>query len=319
MKKIINSCLLAVALFLAACSEDVNPNPELAGPLYGLQKGEPGSVDELIYNTWEHCGVHYIYDYEYYAFQVTNWSGYFNKYYTPVKEENKEVIRKVVTNIQEGVFAGMDADFIRRNWFVRVFLCDTLCDGYAYDEDDVVDTYMENQDMLIIPNVGEKMQNFTDEDWAKWQTEFSNLLISRLYLGASEQPTAFFDLRFKNANGKEATYFLTTVWVEDPEHRYSKNVYTFRTKGYIKSKPSSFQVETINVVDKQKDVADYINFLTTTTKEELDHNWSRFPLLLQRAKALIPYLGDVLGLDITAMQNANCPDDPVSADYFKNL
>ena len=31
-------------------------NPELAGPLYGLTKGEPGSVDELIYNTWEEWG-----------------------------------------------------------------------------------------------------------------------------------------------------------------------------------------------------------------------------------------------------------------------
>ena len=30
------------------------------------------------------------------------------------------------------------------------------------------------------------MNNFTDEDWAKWKEELSSLLISRLYLGAAE-------------------------------------------------------------------------------------------------------------------------------------
>ena len=52
MKKI--AIYLIMILFLGiSCSEDVKVNPELAGPLYGLTKGEPGSVDELIYNTWE--------------------------------------------------------------------------------------------------------------------------------------------------------------------------------------------------------------------------------------------------------------------------
>ena len=30
-------------VFRISCSEDVKVNPELAGPLYGLTKGEPGS------------------------------------------------------------------------------------------------------------------------------------------------------------------------------------------------------------------------------------------------------------------------------------
>ena len=52
-------------LFLGvSCSEDVKVDPELAGPLYGLTKGEPGSVDELIYNTWEEWGMYYLYKFE---------------------------------------------------------------------------------------------------------------------------------------------------------------------------------------------------------------------------------------------------------------
>ena len=41
--------------------------------------------------------------------------------------------------------------------------------------------------------------------------------------------------------------------------------------------------------------------------------------MLERAVALSPYLQRVLSLDLAAMQNANCPEDPVGADYFKNL
>ena len=52
MKKILSIYLISVILLISACSEKVTPNPDLGGPLYGLTKGEPGSLEELIYNTW---------------------------------------------------------------------------------------------------------------------------------------------------------------------------------------------------------------------------------------------------------------------------
>ena len=320
MKKIIYICLLPVLLLFARCSEDINPNPELGGPLYGLEKGEPGSVDELIYNTWEFCGVYYLYDYSKYSFMLTNWSGFFKKWYTPVKEENKELVGEVVNLVQNEVFAGMDGDFIRRNWFVRVFLCDSLCDDYNYNPDKLVETYLENADMLIIPNLGDKMKSYTDADWKSLKEKLSNLLISRLYLGATEEPTAFFNLRYKDPKtGKEATSILGNLWENDPQSEYSPNVYTFRTRGYIKSKANFTGPETIFVPDRQLDVADYITFLTTTTKTELEHVFTRFPKILERTIAIVPYLTDILGLDIVTMQNAGCPDDPVETAFFKNL
>ena len=163
MKKI--AIYLVMILFLGvSCSDDVEVNPELAGPLYGLTKGEPGSVDELIYNTWEEWGMYYLYDFEPYAFQVTNWSGYFNKWYAPVKKENTEVIRKVINHIQNGIFVGMDKDLVQGSWFVRTFLCDSICDAYDYDPEELIDTYLQNGDCIILTGVGDKMNNFTDED-----------------------------------------------------------------------------------------------------------------------------------------------------------
>lgn len=318
MKKI--AIYLIMILFLGiSCSEDVKVNPELAGPLYGLTKGEPGSVDELIYNTWEEWGMYYLYKFEPYAFQVTNWSGYFNKWYTPVKEENTDVIRKIIDHIQGGIFVGLDKDLVQGSWFVRTFLCDSLCDDYDYNSEKVVDNYLQNGDCIILTGVGDKMNNFTDEDWAKWKEELSSLLISRLYLGAAEQPADFFNSRMKKANGQEASSILGNLWEDDPVGKYSPNVYTFRKNGYVRPKPNFTGPETIFVPDQQMDLADYISFLTTNKKTELEYNFEVFPRMLERAVALIPYLQRVLSMDLEAMQNANCPEDPVETDYFKNL
>lgn len=318
MKKI--AIYLIMILFLGiSCSEDVDVNPELAGPLYGLTKGEPGSVDELIYNTWEEWGMYYLYDFEPYAFQVANWSGYFNKWYTPVKEENTEVIRKIINHIQNGIFVGMDKDLVKGCWFVRTFLCDSLCDDYDYNPEKVVDKYLPNGDCIILSGVGDKMNNFTDEDWDSWKAELSSLLISRLYLGATEQPDDFFNLRMKKANGRDDAIMILAPWPDDPAGKYSPNVYTFRSNGYIRSLPTSFQNETVKIVDKQTDLADYISFLTTTTKTELDYNFEVFPRILERAVALVPYLQRVLSMDLVSMQHANCPEDPVEGDYFSKL
>ena len=60
----------------------------------------------------------------------------------------------------------------------------------------VVDIYLDNGDCIILAGVGDKMNNFTDEDWDKWKAGLSSLLISRLYLGSSRSNlTDFFNSR----------------------------------------------------------------------------------------------------------------------------
>lgn len=317
MKKI--AIYLAAVMFLGiSCSEDVEVNPELAGPLYGVTKGEPGSVDELIYQTWEEWGMYYLYDYEPYAFQVSNWSGSFEKWYTPMNKENKELIRKLIDIVQNGIFVGMDKELVQGCWYVRTFLCDSLCNSSGYGSSYVVTDYLENGDCIIIPGFGERMQGYTDEDWDALKEKLSALLLNRLYLGAKEQPDEFFDLRLKKSNGSDETA-IYAPWPADPAEKYSPNMYTFRTNGYICSKSNSLQSETVLIVDRQTDLADYISFLTKTGKAELEYNFQTFPKLFQRAAVLVPYLMRVLSMNLDAMQQANCPDDPVGNGYFANL
>ncbi|MDE7074804.1 MAG: hypothetical protein K2O69_07150 [Odoribacter sp.] len=322
MKKIA-ICLAAVMFLGISCSEDVEVNPELAGPLYGLTKGEPGSVDELIYKTWEEWGMYYLYDYEPYAFQVSNWNGSFERWYTPMNKENKELIRKLIDIVQNGIFVGMDKELLKGSWYVRTFLCDSLCSTSDYSSSDVVEDYLENGDCIIFPGFGERMQGYTDEDWSALEEKLSALLLNRLYLGAKEQPDEFFDLRLKKSNGDDVTSMMALLGgmdiINDPSGKYSPNMYTFRLCGYVRSKSNSFQSETILIVDRQTDLADYISFLTKTEKAELEYNFQTFPKMLQRAAVLVPYLMRVLSMNLDAMQQANCPDDPVEDGYFANL
>ena len=323
MKKIIMIYLMAVIFWGISCSEDVEVNPELTGPLYGLTKGMPGSVDELIYQTWEEWGMYYLYDYEPYAFQVTNWSVFFNKWYTPMDKENCELVRKLIDIVQNGIFVGMDKELLKGSWFVRTFLCDSLCDDYSYNSSKVIEDYMVNGDCIIIPGFGERMKGFEEDDWKALKASLSSLLLSRLYLGATEQPDDFFDLRMKKANGQEVTSMMALLGgmdiTEDPAEKYSPNMYTFRLCGYVRSKNTGFQKESILIVDRQTDLADYISFLTTNDKSELEYCFNVFPKMLQRAAALVPYLLRVLSMDLDAMQQANCPNDPVENGYFANL
>lgn len=83
--------------------------------------------------------------------------------------------------------------------------------------------------------------------------------------------------------------------------------------------PTSFQKETIKIPDRQTDLADYISFLTTTGKAELDYTFRVFPKMLQRTVALVPYLMRVLSMNLDMMQQTNCPDDPVEDGYFTSL
>ena len=75
------------------------------------------------------------------------------------------------------------------------------------------------------------MQGYTEEDWHALQEALSGLLLSRLYLGAEEQPDAFFDLRMKKSNGQDVTSMLALLGgmdiIPDPDEKYSDNVYTF--------------------------------------------------------------------------------------------
>ena len=90
--------------------------------------------------------------------------------------------------------------------------------------------------------------------------------------------------------------------------------------GYVHGKalPNGGYVDILKPTSEQ-DFADYITFLTTNTKAELTNVLTRYSKMRERALALVPYLKNVLELDVIATQNKNCPEDPVSPDFFEQF
>ncbi len=65
------------------------------------------------------------------------------------------------------------------------------------------------------------------------------MLISRLYLGAAEQPADFFNLRMKDANGKEVKWILAP-WLEDPAGKNIHPMFVHSKKKWLCSFETEF-------------------------------------------------------------------------------
>ena len=59
-----------------------------------------------------------------------------------------------------------------------------------------------------------------------------------------------------------------------------------------------------------------IIFFMSTPATEIEHVCGRFEVIKDRARVMVRSLLEEQELDLVAIQNANCPDDPLVADFF---
>ena len=64
------------------------------------------------------------------------------------------------------------------------------------------------------------------------------------------------------------------------------------------------------------DVADYLVYLMSTPAYEIENLCGRFEVIKNRARVVVQSLLEDQDLDIIAIQNVNCPTDPLAADFF---
>ena len=95
--------------------------------------------------------------------------------------------------------------------------------------------------------------------------------------------------------------------------------YSHRLKGYISGQINFLGVQNYLYPDEEQDFRDYLNILTTSTKAELTNLLTRFDRVRERALVLVPYLKNILNLDVVQTQNQNCPEDPIPEDFFSQF
>ena len=307
-RNIIIGLLLLAVCSLSACSEDDITADETRGePAYVLSPGEPGSVEELIYEFYERYGTYVYYEFDDVHLRY-EWTSPWSVYYVPVQPDSEEYVKRMLTFLQENIFDNYTDDFVKRSLVYEIYLvdsCKTATYTSSYSDIAVSDH------KYVIANVRPEMEDFTEERWNEIRNAVFNQFVLGFYNAAPIKPTEFIALR-------EEGSFIDDDDQEDPLGEYSNMDYSWHLIGFMGPKVMAWG-PTMLYPDIEVDFADYLTMLTTSTKTELTNLLTRFERVRERALALVPYLNNTLNLNVVETQNKNCPEDPISENFFSQF
>lgn len=303
MKNWIYITLFALFLSVAACTEDdITLDSEVSALPYELSQGEEGSLEELIYTFHERYGSYVIYDVD--EIEL-NWTWEDRLYYEMVPvdaEAYRNCIVELISFLMDDVFAVYPDEFIADLLPRRVYLVDTLMEN-----DELFSTaYLVNHS-LVIGRVGAEMAAFTDSDWEELNVEVTGQL-----LGNVEVPQEFYDLIVEDG----LILGMMGVYETDPEGEYDSYHYALYTHGFLGSGMRDDYYGMFYVPEEIDDLVDYLTFLMSSPATEIENVCGRFEVVKSRARIVVQTFLDEQGLDLIAIQNGNCPDDPLASDYF---
>ncbi|MBC5622589.1 hypothetical protein [Butyricimonas hominis] len=297
-----------VLTFVVSCSEDDIVPKDLSNLQYELPRGEPGSLEEMIYGVYERYGTYILYDFDESVIR-TRWTLKWSGWYAPVKPGNEERVKKMVTFLQENLFNGYTDDFVRRNLVYYIFLVDSVQPPLSSKYPDMaVDDHR-----FIIANIGVQLDDYNDARWTSLRTDLISNFTLGFYEAASIKPTQFIASRTPGMSLGIPSKNM------DPLGEYDDYTYMFYLEGFVKWKNLAHGNSNSLTPDEAQDFADYITFLTNNTKTELTNVFNRFERMKERALILVPYLNNILELNVVATQNKNCPEDPIPENFFSQF
>ena len=295
-----------VALFAGgtvACSEDdVTADPELSALPYELPRGEEGSLEELIYTFHERYGSYIIYDVTEVELNTTWEDRLYNEIVPVDAEAYRDCMSELVAFMMDDVFVSYPDEFIAELLPRRIYLVDTL----LQNNNPLNMTSLTNHS-LVISRVGKEMAAFEDSDW-----EDLNMELTGAVLGNLTVPQEFYDLIvYDNLSLGVLGFYMTDPEGEFDDYHYGIYICGLLTSGMRDDTYGMFYVpETVD------DLASYLIFFMSTPATEIEHVCERFTVIKDRARVMVQSLLADQGLDLVAIQNTNCPDDPLAADFF---
>lgn len=310
MKRIIYIMLVLFLSGISSCgSEDsITPISELSKPPFDLLRGEAGSLEELIYSVYEKYGTFILYDFNQKEFYTT-WNGRNIYWYVPVKTGNETYVKQVVTFMLENVFAGYPEAFIAKFLPKKIYLVDSICNASSYNKSNLVNTLATNNHGLAVSNVGLKMESFTDGDWDAMSSGIVAAIMSNIY-NTMTVPDEFFALV-----SYQFIYSFDEEENADPDGEFDAYHYVLYTEGFVGA--NAFLDYGYFMPHKNgDDLGDYLAFLMSTPKSEMDRIFARFDIVKQRASLIASFMVNEMGMDPIALQNSFCPNDPLPRDYF---
>ena len=298
-----------VALFAGgtvACSEDVTADPELSALPYELPRGEEGSLEEAIYKFHERYETYVLCDFSQDDLNNT-WEDMMDYEIVPVKEEYRDCARELLDFIMDDVFSIYPDEFIAQLLPRRIFLVDTIKSYNGIEE--IVN--LSSNHSVAIGRVGKEMAEFSQSDWDDLSLELTGLVLGNLTV-----PQEFYDLINYDLMEDVLGIMYIGYYSEDPEGEYDDLYYSLYLCGYLESDSYDDMWGMFYPPEAMDDLADYLVYLMSTPASEIEHLCGRFEVIKNRARVVVQSLLEDQDLDIIAIQNANCPTDPLAADFF---
>lgn len=310
MKRLIYIVSIGLMMAMTACySEDsIKPDPELGEPLFPLERGEEGSLEEQIYSIYEKYGSFVLYDFNQTEFYTT-WSSRNVRWYAPVKEGNESYVSRMLTFIQENVFDRYPEAFISKFLPYKIYLVDSLCDNTTYLKSKLVSTLGRDNHGLAVSHVGPDMDGLNASKWEGISSGIISIMMGNIY-DSMDVPEEFFKL-----SEYRSFYFYDNEEDADPEGEFDTYHYVLYSLGFVDANGYP-EYEYFMGHKEKEDLADYISFVMSTPKTDMDKIFARFGIVKKKAFLIAGFIRDEMEMDPIALQNSFCPNDPLPAGYF---
>jgi len=313
MKNFLKYMWVVPIVFLwTACSEErLEVDPNLNRPFYEIPEGGPsGSLAALMREFYDRYTTVVRFDFPEREIRST-WTGQWRSWYSPAQIGSEPYAAALLTFLLENLYGRFEDEFVRRNLPYKIFLVDSLRSGVL--ETSALINVASRQNAIIFSNVGPQQTEFTDSIWEQIRVEVQEMFIRGFYDAAPSRPTAFILSRSRTEFG-----VFPDIGLEDPLGEYTTLRYRALRDGFVRGwLPNPAAPPTGIAPGNLQDFADFILMLMQEPATEITNLFTRFPLVRQRALILLPFLQNVIGLDVVATQNNNHPNDPISPDFFQ--
>ena len=304
------SLITSIVVLFSACSEkELFVDPELNKPLFTIGSTNP-ELNALMNEFYNRFGTVVLYEFNHRSISTSWTNDNLLVHYTPAKPGDEQYAVKLLKRMLEDIYNHYPDEFVRRALVYRIYLVDSLQSTPLATS---LLNVMSHPNRMILSRISSRQNDLTPAQWSALLREIEILFMGRfLNVAAPEAPARFFALR-----GTESIV-PPPVPLNDPLGEYDQQRYRMYMAGYMKGAPHFlwFDLETTNRPPEAQDFGDYIGFLFQNTATEIKNVMTRFPLVRQRVMALLPFLQNVLGLDVIASQNTRVPSDPMPRNFF---
>lgn len=277
--------IAAAALCLAAvaCYKEDPITSELGEPAYTVTDGSD-SMTHYIYETWQKTGVFILTDYtsKDYVWNVSALSK------NVLSKVDASVLPDAVSAVKTALFDVYSDSFKKQYFPMKVFLAESLTTSYASN---VPAGY--GRSYLVAAGLSSETLPMSAEAALAYKGKINAMLWGYfIYMNRLiDIPEGFFS---PCADVYEASY----------ERDTNKDV-----AGYINS-IGFWRYDETNIVyahmapSRAKDVADFVEMITTHTKSEMDALMDGFPILYMKYNILLEAVKTACGIDLQAIGDA---------------